>query len=158
MKTKFPSLFLFCISILVSFYSCDKDPIPLYSKDIVGQWQWIKTMRVIPQSATNPETPQNTGIEELLTFNSNNTWFKIQNKALVDSGTYSLGHGTFTNPSNTVFVYDSICYYQNKVKVESGFDFYEIHHDTLLFCSGFADRWWAYTLPFAGTKRWIRKK
>jgi len=139
------------------FYSCKKESIEISSANIVGRWQWIRTFKVIPLSATNPATPQNTGINELLVFNSNNTWYKTENTVLVDSGTYSLGHGTYINPCGSVFDYDSICYYQNKIKIKNGVDYYEIDHDTLVFSAGFADRWWSYTLSHSGTKRWVRK-
>jgi len=146
------------IFLIVFFYACEKEIEPVVnSNSIVGKWRWIETMVVYPQSATNPATPKNTGIEELLVFKADKTWYKTQNIALIDSGTYSLGRGTYTNPSTTVFVYDSICYYRNIVPIKDGSDYYEINHDTLVFCSGFADRWWSYTLSHAGTKRWIRE-
>ena len=93
MNPKHLSFSLFIMSLIFSFCSCDKDPDPVYSNTIVGKWKWVSTYKVIPPSATNPETPQNTGIQELLVFDANKTWYKTQNTALVDSGTYSLGHG-----------------------------------------------------------------
>ncbi|MFA6336005.1 MAG: hypothetical protein WCX48_10745, partial [Bacteroidales bacterium] len=76
----------------------------IYSDSIVGKWRWINTWRVIPPSDTNPETPTNTGIEELLVFNTDFTWYKTQNNTLVDSGSYSLGSGSLDYPK---LVYDS---------------------------------------------------
>lgn len=148
---------VFTFFILFCFFSCKKESIEISPANIVGRWQWVSTFKVIPLSATNPATPQNTGINELLVFNSNNTWYKTENTVLVDSGTYSLGHGIYINPSKSVFDYDSVCYYQDKIKIKNGVDYYEINHDTLVFSSGFADKWWSYTLPNSGTKRWIRK-
>lgn len=154
MKKKYP-LFLVTIFVFL-FYSCEKEFNTKYSNSIVGKWRWIKTMRVIPFSDINPETPQNTGIEELLTFGADFEWYKTQNNILVDSGSYTIGHGSYINPSNVTYIYDSICYYQNNIPIKNGFDFYEIDHDTLVFCSAFGARWWSFTLSHAGTKRWVR--
>ena len=138
------------------FYSCeDKEPTSMHFDTIAGRWKWIKTYKVIPLSDTNPETPANTGIEELLVFNTDFTWYKTQNNVLTDSGSYSLGSGHLDYPE---LVYDSIAYYKNNTPVKNGFDYYEIHHDTLVFCSYFGGRWSAYTLSHSGTKWWVRQK
>ncbi|MPM73727.1 hypothetical protein SDC9_120709 [bioreactor metagenome] len=125
---------------------------------IAGKWKWIKTYKVIPLSDTNPETPANTGIEELLVFNTDFTWYKTQNNVLADSGSYSLGSGSYTYPAGVpTLEYDSIAYYRNNTPIKNGFDYYEIYHDTLVFCSYFGGRWSAYTLSHSGTKWWIRQ-
>ena len=157
MNNKYLLQFLLIILLIFICNSCQKDVVEISPKNLVGHWQWISTYKVIPTSATNPATPQNTGINELLVFNSNNTWYKTENAVLVDSGTYSLGHGKYINPSMSTFEYDSICYYQNKIKLKNGVDYYEIDLDTLVFSSSFADRWWSYTLSHSGTKRWVKK-
>ncbi len=157
MKMRFFSLFVISV-LLFMFCACEKEPNIIYPNTILGKWRWIETMKVIPFSDTNPETPKNTGIEELLVFNENFTWYKTENTTLVDSGTFSLGHGFYITPSDVKFEYDSICYYQKNIPLKNGFDFYEIHHDTLVFCSYFGARWDSYTLSHAGTKRWVRQK
>jgi hypothetical protein len=146
------------ISLINLLFSCKKEIEPVdYSNSIIGKWKWLETMVVYPPSSSNPSTPKNTGIDELLVFNPDNTWYKTQNAVLSDSGKYSLGRGTYTNPSTKVYSYDSICYYHNNIQIKNGYDYYEINHDTLVFCSGFANRWWSYTLSHAGTKHWIRQ-
>lgn len=147
--------------LITLFYSCGKDSEPepvVHSDSIVGKWRWINTWKVIPQNDTNPETPTNTGIEELLVFNTDFTWYKTQNKTLVDSGSYSLGSGSYTYPAGDLtLVYDSIAYYKNNVKLNNGFDYFKIQNDTLVFCSSFGGQWSSYTLSHSGTKRWVRK-
>jgi len=161
MKNHLTLLIVFLLLITL-FYSCEKDLEPdpvIYSDSIVGKWRWINTWKVIPQSATNPETPTNTGIEELLVFNADFTWYKTQNNALVDSGSYSLGSGSYTYPAGDLtLVYDSIAYYKNNAKLKNSYDYYEIQNDTLVFCSSFGGRWSSYTLSHSGTKRWVRKR
>lgn len=145
---------------MFSFHSCeDNSSSEIYSDSIVGKWKWINTWKVIPISESNPETPKNTGIEELLVFNSDFTWYKTQNNSLIDSGSFTLGSGSFTYPARDLTLeYDSIAYFRNGIKLINGFDYYKIHHDTLVFCSYFGGRWSSYTLSHSGTKCWVREK
>ena len=106
---------------------------------------------MIPLSETNPATPENTGIEKLLVFNADFTWYKTQNSALVDSGSYSLGRDSYTSPAGDYsLTYDSIGYYRNSVHVKT--DYYEMHNDTLVFDGFFAG------LVGGAHERWKRVK
>ena len=61
--------------ILLSISGCKEDDInPV--KDVVGHWKWLSTYKVYILSDTNPLTPQNTGIEEILIFKKDGSWFK----------------------------------------------------------------------------------
>ena len=146
------------VTIILALSCCKKNPSnPVITpKSIVGEWRWISTYKVIPDSDTNPLTPQNTGIEEILVFNTNSTWYKTENNEIVDSGSYKLGHNKLLM-SYSEFIYDSICYYKNNKPLKLS-DYYEITNDTLIFSSSYAGRWWSYTLYHSGTKRWIKIK
>ena len=107
------------------------------STSIVGKWKWVGTWLVIPLSETNPATPENTGVEKQLVLNTDFTWYNAQNNALIDSGSYSLGHGSYTSPAGDYsHTYNSINYYRNGIYVRT--DYYEIHNDTLMFDGHFA--------------------
>jgi len=156
MKTKTKIVLLILLLLSLTF-SCKKET-SSPAKDITGQWKWIFTYKIYPLSDSNPLTPQNTGIQEILVFNTNHTWFKTQNNIRVDSGTFSLGHGSHTAyPGALTAIYDSISYYQNGIHVNGWQDYYNIFHDTLEFSPGFGDRYLSYTLPFNGSKFWIKQ-
>ena len=128
------SCFLFII-----LNSCEKLPennkgndIP---KEIIGQWLWLFSYKPLPPSDTNPLTPENTGINEILKFNENKTWLLIQNNVNIDSGTFSAGHGFYSAYS---YRYDSIAYYEYGSKDYISTDFYKTYNDTLVFCNCFA--------------------
>jgi hypothetical protein len=150
-------IILSTILLLSVAYSCKKEPVTICPKDLTGQWQWIMTYKVYVLSDSNPMTPQNTGIHEILVFNDNHTWFKTQNNIKTDSGIYSLGHGSYTPYIGAYnFIYDSIAYYQNDNKVVNG-DYYDIFNDTLEICPYYGGRFASYTLPHNGSKFWIRQ-
>jgi hypothetical protein len=144
------------LGILICISGCRKEQISS-AKDMTGQWRWSKTYAVAPFSDTNPLTPQNTGIQEILVFKVDHAWDKTVNGFKTDSGKYTLGHGTYTPYQGAkVFVYDSIAYYTiNGIKLMTG-DYYEIRNDTLQFCPGYGGRFYSYTLPYNGSKFWIR--
>ena len=113
-------------------FGCKKEtttisPVP------VGSWNWIATLSPIPQSATNPLTPQNTGIQENLLINSNLHWKRTQNDSPSDSGTFSIGHGIYTPYKGAyIYIYDSINYFHSGTLITT--DYYKISNDTLTFC------------------------
>jgi hypothetical protein len=152
MKNILAILFLALIA-----FCCKKEP-NNPAKDLAGQWEWIMTYKIYPLSDSNPLTPKNTGDIELLVFNSNKSWYKLLNNVKTDSGTYSLGHGSFTAyPGALTAIYDSVCYYRNGLPVFRGVDYYKIMNDTLEFSPGFSSRYSSYTLPYNGAKFWIKK-
>jgi len=145
MKT-LTSIMLVLLLVLLISNSCKKDPVIEPTQDITGQWQWLSTWYLGPipftTSDTNPktlQTPQNTGIQEIIEFNSNKTWLKIQNNIHVDSGTYSTGHGSYLAYNGAYkFVYDSIVYFRNGITEKVYHDYYKIFNDTLQFSRGLA--------------------
>jgi hypothetical protein len=156
MKTKVSIILSIIISLLMTS-SCKKDQI-VFPMDIAGQWEWIKTYKVYLLSDSNPLTPQNTGIQEILVFNDNQTWFNSQNNIKTDSGTFTLGHGSYTPYIGAyMFIYDSIVYYRDGIQINGGWDYYSIYNDTLAFCPYYGGRFASYSLPFNGSKYWIRK-
>jgi hypothetical protein len=142
MKT-LTSTLLVLILVIFSLTSCKKDNVSkevvIAAQDITGEWQWLSSWYLIPLSDSNPKTPENSGIQEVLKFNSDKTWLKIQNYLHVDSGTYSTGHGSYLPYIGARnFVYDSIVYYRNGISEKGTQDYYKIFNDTLQFSSGFA--------------------
>jgi hypothetical protein len=129
------------------------------AQDISGTWRWISTYWALPLSDSNPLTPQNTGIEELLVFKINHNWYKTENNVKTDSGTYSIGHGSWLAGGAFLFTYDSIVYYQNGFPVDSGrsCDYYKIMSDTLHFTPYYGARFSSYMLPHNGGKFWRRQ-
>ena len=79
MKTK-KDLILLIVLLLSVTFSCKKDPVITPAKNITGQWEWIYTYKLYLLSDSNPLTPQNTGIHEMLVFNSNESWYKTINE------------------------------------------------------------------------------
>jgi hypothetical protein len=115
-------------------FSCEKEKVPESTKDISGQWRWIYSWIDSPLSDSNPRTPQNTGIQEIMNYNTDHTWLKIQNSIHVDSGTFATGHGSWSPTKEVTYVYDSIVYYKNGDQVKDMPNFYNIYgNDTLVF-------------------------
>ena len=136
MKTEIYRIIIACFLISI-LSSCEKESNNDKVVDISGQWEWLYTYK-LPPSEPNPLTPQNTGIYEILVFVTDKTWFKLENEIKVDSGIYSLGHGTYTPyPGATVYIYDSVLYHTYGIE-DYTWEYYEIFNDTLQFCGGFA--------------------
>ena len=157
MKIKTKNVLLIILLISLTF-SCKKDK-SSPSMDITGHWEWLFTLSVYP---SDPITPGNTGIQEILVFNSDHTWFNTKNGVKVDSGTYSLGHSSFTPYQGAhVFVYDSVLY--NRFGNESkAWDYYNIFRDTLQFCPYLAGKFaslnsFNFKDGFNGSKFWKKK-
>lgn len=114
--------------------SCEKDLIKP-EINIVGQWNWVKSSFLY----INPLTPDNSGIKEVVIFNSDFTWSKTQNDIMIDSGRFSIGQGQY-KPVNDFppIIYDSIAYYKNGQVLNGMQDYFKIFNDTLMFCDGFA--------------------
>lgn len=121
-----------CFILILLGMGCKKEattisPVP------VGSWKWIATLSPTLQSATNPMTPQNTGVQENLLINSNWHWKRILNDSPSDSGTFSIGHGIYTPYKGAyVYIYDSINYFHSGTLITT--DYYKISNDTLTFC------------------------
>jgi hypothetical protein len=157
MKT-IASIIVLITLLLLGGNSCKKDPIIIPPRDITGQWKWLSYYFVYLQSDSNPLTPQNAGIQERLVFNANHTWFKTQNDIKTDSGTYSIGHGNYTPYLGAkIYVYDSIVYYHNDVHENGWQDYYSTYHDTLQICPGYAGQFSSYSIPYNGSKFYIKQ-
>jgi len=156
---KFKTLIcLLSISLLSLPYSCIKDQNINPATDIKGNWEWILTNIPATDGGSGVETPENTGNQETILFNTDKWWYKIQNSIRTDSGTYTLGHGSYTPiAGSSKYVYDSIVYYHNGIQIEGGWDYYTRNNDTLQFSPGYAGKNSSYTLPFNGSKTWVRK-
>jgi hypothetical protein len=68
---------LLCIALIIGIFtfSCKKDT-STAPANIVGQWRWILTYYNNALSDSNPKNPTNTGINELMVFKSDNTWYQ----------------------------------------------------------------------------------
>jgi hypothetical protein len=147
----FPVLLLF----VLFFPACKKDKLTK-PKFITGVWNWLYTYKDSPVGPDNPLTPANTGITEKMIFKQDGTWKKILDNNVVDSGTYSLGHGTYTAYSGAyVYRYDSVGFYKNNHF--AGWDSYEVLTDTLVFNPGLSGRFSSFLVPNNGSK-WMIKE
>jgi len=149
---------LLIIVMFLAITSCKKqssDPV----KDITGEWEWMYTKTVYP---SDPRTPENTGIHETLIFYSDRKWILLVNSVKLDSGIYSLGHGNYMPyPGARNFIYDSVVFLRQS-SLETLWDYYDVHGDTLQFCPGYAGKLAAYNsfvFPngFNGSKFWKNK-
>lgn len=138
MKTLTSLIMIFFIASGV-ITSCKKDPVIEPTQDLTGQWQWLSTWFISPLSDSNPQTPHNTGIQELIVFSSDKTWHTTRNNIPIDSGTFSTGHGTYLPYAGAdIYIYDSIVYYKTGIAKEVYHDYYKVYNDTLHFSYGFA--------------------
>jgi len=125
-------LLLALLFVVFVIAGCKKE-VTTISTVLAGNWNWVSTWRDSPKSVTNPITPQNSGVQENLVINSNFHWKLIQNGSPSDSGTYSIGHGSYTPYKEAyIYIYDSINYFHSGTSINT--DYYEISNDTLTFC------------------------
>jgi hypothetical protein len=146
----------FLLIFIASIAACKKDqtiqPVP-----VAGTWIWEKTLRLsLPINGTNPQTPQNTGITESMYFSSNGSWKIVQGTTTIDSGTYSLGHGSYLPYVGAFhYTYDSVGFY--KGGNFAGWDSYEIKGNSLVFSPELSARFTSFLLPNSGSKYFIRQ-
>ncbi len=146
---------LISLAVLAILISCKKEKV-IQPASIVGTWRWFATYADYLLGPDNPKTPQNTGNQETLIFNLDKSWKKIVNNLETDSGTYTLGHGSYTPYSGAkIFDYDSIVFYKNGSS--NGWDPYIVSHDTLIFSPYSAGRFSSYSLPNNGSKWWVKQ-
>jgi len=145
-------LYLLCIGALCCFTQCKKDDIS-QNTTIIGSWKWIYTY---DDYIDEPKTPANTGIQETVSFYSNNTWKQTQNNVIIDSGSITLGHGRYVPYQGVEFVYDSVAFYKNNII--KGWDAYLIlHNDTLIFSPYLSGRFSSYLVPYNGSRWYVRQ-
>lgn len=149
-----PTLLFLAGVITIFTISCKKDTSKAPDK-IVGQWRWILTYYDNALSDSNPKKPANTGINELIVFKSDNTWYQTKNNIKIDSGTYSTGHGSYLSGS-TNYVYDSVRYFI-KGFTANIWDAYEVRHDTLVFGPYLAGSFSSYSVFNGGSKWWVKQ-
>lgn len=147
------AIFLFGFVFILG--SCKKD-LGIQPAPITGAWVWWKNTYALPLSATNPLTPQNSGISELMYFTPGGAWKVVRNGNTIDSGTYSIGHGSYLPYAGAYhYVYDSIGFYRSGNFL--GWDSYKISNDSLVFNPGLSGRFSSYLAPFNGSRFYTRQ-
>jgi hypothetical protein len=140
-----PVVLLICLFILGT--SCKKAEKPDPGL-IVGNWEWVYTWSDGAPGLTNPLTPQNSGIAEMIIFSSDNSYkhsihFPGAEDLPPDVGSYSIGHSSYTPYSGAyTYSYDSIVYYYRDSQISV--DYFKVTNDTLIFCAclrGMAGSW-----------------
>jgi hypothetical protein len=131
---------IFPLALICILFSCKKASDKTTSAaSIVGSWNWIDTYYDYPLGSGNPATPVNSGYTELLTFNVNGSYTKAINFTTTDSGTFSTGHGTYSDPSGfyPAYTFDSVVYHHGDSIVNV--DYYKVYNnDSLVFSSYYA--------------------
>jgi hypothetical protein len=99
--------------VTVLFCSCKKDTT---EPTVIDNWTWTI------QYANNPaynSTPQSTGINEILSFNTNGTYSLSQNNSIINSGTYKISSAKNTNGETVASILytnsrvtDSVAYFE----------------------------------------------
>ncbi|MDP1842002.1 MAG: hypothetical protein Q8K64_01185 [Sediminibacterium sp.] len=146
--------FLLCCFVFI-IGSCKKDA-GIQPAPIAGTWVWWKNTYALPLSATNPLTPQNSGITELMYFTLNGDWRIVRNGSTIDSGTYSLGHGSYLPYVGAYhYIYDSIGFYRAGNFL--GWDSYKISNDSLVFSPGLSGRFSSYLSPYNGSRFYTKQ-
>jgi hypothetical protein len=151
----YPKYILFILFSAINIISCKKNnestPAP---QNITGTWKLLKTYCDCP---TPPVFADSIGLVDIVTFNTNKNWNRVQNNVTVDSGTCSTGYGSYTNyVGGTTFKYDSVVFYKNDLSV--GWDAYKIlSNDTLVFGPGISGRFASYLLPNNGSLWFIKQ-
>jgi hypothetical protein len=121
-------------------YSCKKNYAVVSPASIVGQWTWIKTYPPgNPASYPHyPITPQNSGSAEKLIFNANQQFSQTVNDSLIQSGTYTTGHGSYLPyPGRHLYTFDSVCCFVQGLKKTVNY-YSVLNSDTLVFSSSYA--------------------
>ena len=150
MITTFKKISTYSIALLsfLFFTECKKQATDIADKRIIGSWNWIETSSDGAPSDSNPLTHIKSGISETLNLYHNYTFSDIKNGVMIDTGTFSLGHGVAVDNFYGNQGYDSLkcvgstlvsCYYYTIT-----------NNDTLGFGSP----------PFfygGGGKSWVRK-
>ena len=88
----------FLLILTASFFtSCKKENEA--NKEIFGSWNWVKQTN--DSWPPVDKTPQSTGINESVTFNSNQTYTIVRNNIQAEVGTFSTEPFTTTNGKST---------------------------------------------------------
>ncbi len=139
MKTK--KLFIATITLffLIGGVGCKEEvqeiinpPYIENSGTLLGTWYWEKSYVGGELNASNPQTPQNTGVIKSLIFNKDSSWILKEHDNIIKGERFTVGRGLYI-PNMTE--YDSICYYQDKQIIK--IDYYKLYGNTLDFCFGF---------------------
>jgi hypothetical protein len=66
---------LFFPLLVLPYFSCKKanTMVNVAPKEVVGKWKWIYTYLYATSPTVNPITPQNTGINEIITYYADKT-------------------------------------------------------------------------------------
>jgi len=124
--------------VMLFLTSCHQDELIIRAPaELIGSWEWIITYKGYAPGPMNPLTPQKTGNTEQIEFGEDFTWKSYINNIPQDSGTYITGQGTYSPSQYTVYTFDSIQYYRNGEMIKGMVNYYEVHHDTLIFAGIF---------------------
>ena len=126
------------IALPLLVVSCQKDEVEISPPaEMIGKWEWQYTHMGWEPGPMNPLTPNNTGNTEIIEFGTDFSWKSLINSEPVDSGTFKIGHGTYSPSEYIMYNFDSIQYYRNGEMVKGKVDYFEIYSDTLISCAGF---------------------
>ena len=121
------SILLFITFLSVICFCCKKDS---SQNNLVGQWIW--TIQYADNPAYN-STPQSTGIQEILIFNTDDSYSLAQNGVIVNTGTYKLSTAKNTSGQSVssikytnLRVTDSVAYYRLANNNDSLFFTYDL--------------------------------
>lgn len=106
-------------------FSCKKENQSVTDTQLYGKWKWESNF-----SGSATTTPQNTGINETLVFNSNLTWSKTQNGVIVNNGTYKTANSKNSKGENI----GSVTYNNTKNQSDTT-TYYKVYNDTTLIFS-----------------------
>lgn len=125
MKPLIPALFTLSMLIL----SCSKERQSSADKQLVGQWTWQSTSVGSPQ---NTLTPQSTGVQETLTLNSDKSWSKVKNGAVVDNGSFRTSVETSTRGEKV-----NAIHYRTTTRSTDSTAYYSANDSVLIFSNDF---------------------
>ncbi len=127
-KTPFMRQLLLLTFLTMLYFSCKKESTP--KNNVTGQWIW--TINYAGNPAYN-STPQSTGVNEILTFNSNGNYAITQNGITANAGTYHLSNAKSLSGQNVPGIYytnsrvtDSVAYYTLQYNNDSLFFTYDL--------------------------------
>ena len=131
MQKKFMRKLLATLIITSLFaISCRKDTHSYRDYNIIGAWKWTAKYIDAPLSATNPQTPQNTGIDETMTFGSDNRWSVVRNGNTVSNGKYK----TFITTNTRGERVNALDFQSEMIGAGApSYYYYRISNDTLMF-------------------------
>jgi hypothetical protein len=143
-KTMILTRMIVLLFLLIGAIGCEEEknnpiedpPFIENSGTLLGTWYWKKTNLPGAPSASNPQTPQNSGIIKSLVLKNDSSWTLIEDGKATSGDKFTIGKGVYSEIEASIFMeYDSICFYRDNKIVDV--DYYELHDNTLYFCGCF---------------------